>query len=80
MTDRECLDEYYHQDVTIRVWKRSDGNWSIAPWLFSIQKHGESERNFRGVPNYCVSKRSAFMRAYHRAKWLASGNWHKHYK
>lgn len=80
MNERIDLREYRHQNVTIRVWKRSDGNWSIAPWLFAIQKDGESERTFGGVPNYCETKHSAFMRAYHRAKWLASGIWSKHYK
>ena len=80
MTERLELKEYCHWGVTIRVWKRSDGNWSTAPWLFSIQEQGDAERLFTGVPNYCESRQIAFMRGYHRAKWLNEGIWSKHYR
>lgn len=77
--DRLELEERRHKSVTIRTWKRADGNWSIAPWLFAIQKDGETERRFTGVPNYCESRRIAFGRALARARWLHNGEWSKHY-
>lgn len=78
-TDRLELKEHRYKNVTIRVWKRSDGNWSIAPYLFAIQMDGEQERQFTGVPNYCESRQKAYMKARHRAKWLHDGIWNKHY-
>lgn len=77
--DRLELQERRWKSVTIRTWRRADGNWSIAPWLFSIQKDGENEHTFTGVPNYCESRRIAFGRALARARWKESGEWAKHY-
>ncbi len=77
--DRLELEKRRYKSVTIRTWKRADGNWSIAPWLFAIQKDGEEERRFTGVPNYCESRRIAFGRALARARWLHNGEWSKHY-
>lgn len=37
-TDRLELKEYRYKNVTIRTWKRSDGNWSIALRIYSLSK------------------------------------------
>ncbi len=79
-TERSELKEYRFGNCTVRTWKRTDNNWPIFPWLFSVQKDGEDEKSFTGVPNYCESRRVAMMRGYHRAKWLNNNEWDKHYK
>jgi hypothetical protein len=77
--DRAELQERRFGDTVVRTWKRSDGNWNFAPWLFAIQKDGEGERSFTGVPNYCESRHVALMRGWYRAKWLNEGKYYKHY-
>ena len=76
----ELQEKRFFNNITVRTWKREGTYWSIAPWLFAIQKDGEKEHGFGGVPNYCATRHTALMRAWHRDKWLANGDWDKHYK
>jgi hypothetical protein len=78
--ERLELKETISSGITVRTWKRSGTDWSCAPWLFSIQPPGGQEKTFAGVPNYCITRRSALVRGVYRAKWLATGVWSKHYQ
>ena len=78
-TERAEVKEYRFGECIVRTWKRTDGHWPCSPWLFAIQKDREDERQFTSVSNYCDTRRAAMMRGFHRAKWLNSGEWGKHY-
>lgn len=78
--ERADLREYRYGTCIVRTWCRTDGNWSIAPWLFSVQQDGEAEHHYTGVPNYCESRQKARMRGWWRAKWLMAGTYSDHYR
>ena len=79
-TRRAELQERRFGKCIVRTWKRTDGNWSTAPWLFSVQMDGESEIKYLGVPNYCETRHRALMRGWWRAKWKNDGVYTNHYK
>lgn len=54
----------------VRVWKIDEPH--PYPWRFSVDYAG-IVYEFRGIPNYCETRRSASMRARCRAKWLSDG-------
>ena len=78
--NRSELKEHRFGSVVVCTWKRTDNNWNIYPWLFSVQKDGEAEKKFTGVPNYCETRHIALMRGWHRARWLNNGTYGDHYK
>lgn len=78
--ERAELKEHCFGQCAVRTWKRTDNNWSFAPWLFSVQMDGESENQYTGVPNYCETRHKALMRGWWRAKWKNDGVYHEHYK
>ena len=49
------------------------------PWRFSVTYEGV-RHDFYGTPNQCPTRRSAYMRAFWRAKWLECGIFEKKYK
>lgn len=79
-TERSELKEQRYGRFVVRTWKRTNGNWRFAPWLFSIQEDGKPEKRFVGVPNYCETRYKALMRGLWRAKWASGGEFDKHYK
>lgn len=50
-----------------------------CPWRFRIIDANGRTHNYAGLPNYCHSVRSAMMRAWHRAKWMASNEYQQRY-
>lgn len=61
----------------VEVWKSPEPRHP-APWRFAVSHQGQ-RHEFIGVPNQCETKRKALKRAWWRAKWLATGEWSKHY-
>lgn len=63
------------------VWtsKELQACYVSCPWRFRIFDRDGIPHHYAGVPNYCMSVRSAMMRAWHRAKWMAHGEYDQHY-
>ena len=78
MSKREDLIECRFGKCIVRTWR--GGHFISCPWLFAVQKDDDAEHTFSGVPNYCKTRHSAFMRGYYRAKWLNRGTYGEHYK
>jgi hypothetical protein len=49
------------------------------PWRFRIWRPDGTRIEFVGMPNYCVSRQSAMMRAKARCRWLANGSYDTRY-
>ena len=62
----------------IEVWRIKGPYWGCAPWRFAVTHKGK-KREFIGVPNYVETKAKALKRAWYRAKWLDSGEYHNRY-
>ena len=71
---------YKTKNYQIKVWKISSKYYKSFPWRFSIIDPNGKESNFVGIPNYCESKHSAYMRGLWRMRWMIRGEWDKHYK
>jgi len=53
--------------------------YAFQVWMFSVRYKGKTY-GFYGVPNKCMTKRSAISRAAWRLKWLREGTYDQHYK
>ncbi len=58
--------------AVIEVWKQAFDFPHPYPWRFAVTYQG-TRHTYVGVPNQCASWRSAFMRAWWRARWLERG-------
>lgn len=68
--------EYFR--CKVKVWRIKGPYWGCAPWRFQVVHEGKT-RTFAGVPNYLETKAKALKRAWWRAKWLSTGEYHKRY-
>ena len=59
------------QKAEIKVFRIEDKTHPY-PWRFDIQYKGVKHQ-YRGVRNYCETKRQAISRAVWRKRWLESG-------
>lgn len=71
----ECH-EYQFHGLRCEVYTTEDSlkYYPVMPWRFRIHRDGGRMIQFIGVPNYCESRRSAMMRAMHRCRWIANGD------
>ena len=79
MTTRHELKEFRYGNCVIRTWMTDEKDWHPYPWRFSVQRDGENEHRFCGVPNYCGSRASAIMRGVWRARWIIADEFNHRY-
>ena len=53
--------------------------YASFPWRFRLMTE-DRVIYFSGMPNYCLTARSAMMRAKARARWIADGTYSQRYK
>ena len=59
------------EQAEIVVFKIND-NLHPYPWRFDVKYKGVNHQ-YRGLPNYCETKRQAIARAVWRKRWLENG-------
>ena len=88
MSETESVDRnsgslhcYTFFGLRCEVWTSDElRKWYVSyPWRFRVFDRDGKAHNYAGLPNYCHSVRSAMMRAWHRAKWMADGEYSQRY-
>lgn len=76
------LHEYEHCGIHFDVYTNENTlkYYSGCPWRFRIYHPERGVIHFAGMPNYCHNRASAIMRAIHRCRWIASGQYDLRYK
>lgn len=71
--------QYTYKDYTIKLSKVSNPMYACCPWRYSIVDLAGCEHTYVGIPNYCESLFSAFMKARHRVNWMIKGTYSSKY-
>ena len=76
-TDQRFTRNYRVGQYTITISRQKGGAHFL---MFEINEDNGTKRSYGGLPNMCETFQAAYMRAYHRAKWINAGTYSNHYK